>query len=327
MFVLGLQGSPRLEGNTSRLLAAFLAEAQRYGARVETIAVAAKEIHGCVHCGHCERTGFCSIDDEMQGVYPLLRKAELIVVATPVFFYNVPAQLKALIDRSQTLWSRRYLLKLEDPGRKWRKGFLLSVGATKGPKLFDGLVLTARYFFDAVGASFAGSLTYRNIEKEAEVDAHPGALQEAREKAKELVVAGGRRKKVLFVCRENSCRSQMAGALTQYHGGDKIEVESAGSAPADAINPLMVQAMAELGIDMVFRRPQSVTALEAGMNPDLVISMGCEAGCPFFPGATSEDWGLEDPAGKPIECMRKVRDEIVRKVETLVKEVRKEPPL
>lgn len=320
MFVLGLQGSPRTEGNTSRLLAAFLAEAERCGAHVETLDVAGKKIHGCIGCGHCERTGFCSIEDEMQEVYPLLRKAEIIVVATPVFFYNVPAQLKALIDRSQTLWSRRYLHKVQDPGCRWRKGFVLSLGATKGAKLFDGLVLTARYFFDAIGASHGGSLTYRSIEKVEDLRDHPSAIREAQEKAKELVCAPGSRKRVLFVCRENSCRSQMASALTQYHGGDKFEVESAGSAPAAAINPLMVQAMAELEIDMAFRRPQSLEAVEKIMKPDLVISMGCEAGCPFYPGAEREDWGLEDPEDKPIEFMRTIRDEIVRKVESLVKD-------
>lgn len=319
--MLGLQGSPRPEGNTSRLLSAFLEEAVRCGAYADTVTAAAKNVHGCTHCGQCERTGFCSINDEMQEIYPLLRQADLVVMASPVFFYHVPAQLKALIDRTQTLWSRRYVHKLEDPGRKWRKGVLLSLGATKGPKLFDGLVLTARYFFDAVGASFEGSLAYRNIERETDLESHPDALREVREKAKELVVAGRKRKRILFVCRENSCRSQMAGALAQYYGGDRVEVETAGSEPADAINPLMERVMAEMGIDMAFRRPQSLAVVERRTSPDLVISMGCEAGCPFFPAAAHEDWGLEDPAGKPIESMRKVRDEIVRKVEALVREV------
>jgi len=100
----------------------------------------------------------------MQQIYPLLRQADIIVMAIPIFFYGPTAQMKCLIDRSQALWARRYVHRLIDPGRKWRRGFLLALGATKGRNLFEGINLTAKYFFDAVGASSDGRLTYKQIE-------------------------------------------------------------------------------------------------------------------------------------------------------------------
>ena len=102
--------------------------------------------------------------DVKDEIYPLLREAELVVVATPIFFYNMTAQLKAVIDRCQTFWARKYKLKLKDPGANMRRGFLLAVGATKGKNLFEGLNLTTQYFFDAIWAKFEDSLTYRGIE-------------------------------------------------------------------------------------------------------------------------------------------------------------------
>lgn len=318
MFVLGLQGSPRTKGNTSILLSNFLAEAERLGARTQHMDVARKNISPCQECGTCEKEGFCSIDDYMQQIYSLLRQADIIVMATPIFFYGFTAQMKALIDRSQALWARRYVLKLVDPGQKWRRGFLLSLGATKGKNLFDGVSLTAKYFFDAVGASFDGSLTYRQIEKAGEIKKHSTALTDAKEKARDLVTPLINRKKILFVCTENACRSQMASAFAQYHAGDEIEVESAGSAPAQQINPLMDEVMSEKGIDMAFRKPKSIQEAAQVVKPDLIISMGCEEACPHFPGARNQEWAVPDPAGKPIEFMRKVRDDVEKRVRRLI---------
>ncbi len=183
MYLLGIQGSPRKQGNSSTLLSAFLGEAQQLGSETFTLDVASKKIHPCIGCCNCEREGFCALHDEMQEVYPLLWKADIIVVATPIFFYNVPAQLKALIDRCQTLWSRKYIHKISDPGHQWRKGYVLSVGATKGKNLFEGLTLTMKYFFDAVGACYSESLTFRSIDQPGEITKHPTALKDAREKA------------------------------------------------------------------------------------------------------------------------------------------------
>jgi arsenate reductase len=317
MFVLGLQGSPRGKGNTASLLAAFLEEAGNLGVRTRQLDVAKLNIHPCQECGTCDRKGFCPLDDDMQEVYHLLWKADLIVMATPIFFYGPTAQLKALIDRSQALWARTYTHKLTDPGRKWRKGFMLAVGATKGKNLFEGTELTAKYFFDAVGAHFEGSLGYRMIEDRGDIAQHPTALADARGKAVDLVGPLLKRKKVLFVCRENACRSQMASAFAQFHFGDRLDVESAGRAPAAEISPDMVRAMSEKGIDMAYRRPASLDAVLEFFHPELLVSMGCEEACPLFPGARVERWEIPDPAGKGIAFMREIRDELEKEVKSL----------
>ena len=320
MFVLGLQGSPRLKGNTSILLSAFMDEAERLGAHVHRLHASRVKVAPCIECGNCEEKGFCAVDDEMQRIFPMLRQADIIVMATPVFFYGPTAQLKSLIDRSQTLWARKYVHKLVDPGRKWRRGLLFSVGATKGQNLFDGVELTAKYFFDAVGASFDGSLLYRKIEKAGEISDHSTALEDARTMAKESVTPFLNRKKFLFVCTENACRSQMASAFAQYHAGDRIEVESGGSAPAEEVNPVMEQVMAEKGIDVAYREPKLIEDAVRYGTPELVISMGCEVACPTFPGATHQEWDLQDPSGKSIEVMRRIRDDIEGKVRRLIEE-------
>jgi multimeric flavodoxin WrbA len=318
MFVLGLQGSPRKKGNTSILLSTFLSEAEELGANTHYVDVPSRAIAPCKECGNCDKKGYCSIDDEMQEIYSLLRRADIVVMATPIFFYGPTAQMKALIDRSQALWARRYVYKLIDPGRKWRRGFLLSLGATKGKNLFEGTILTAKYFFDAVGASFEGSLTYKQIEGAEEILKHPTALTDTREKVRNLVEPLLKRRKILFVCTENACRSQMASAFVQYYAGDRLEAVSAGSSPAQEINPVMEEVMRERDIDMAYLKPKAIEESTGFGAPDLIISMGCEEACPVFPGAVTEQWDLPDPAGKPIEFMRQVRDEIEEKVSKLI---------
>ncbi len=318
MFILGLQGSPRLHGNTSILLAHFLEEAGKLGARTQTVDAAKKNIPACRECGTCEKKGFCPIDDDMQGIYPLLWEADLIVLATPIFFYGATAQLKALIDRSQALWSRKYALGLSDPGRQWRKGVLLAIGATKGKNLFEGVSLTAKYFFDAVGADFVGELTYRQIESSGDIKAHPTALNDAKEMAQSLADPFLKRRKILFLCGENACRSQMAAAFARSYAGDRVEGLSAGSKPAEEINPVMVEAMHEKKIDMAYLKPKSLESLSFSGKPDLIVSMGCGDSCPIFPGVPIEEWNLEDPAGKSESFMREIRDEIEKRVKHLI---------
>lgn len=314
MFVLGIMGSPRTKGNTDFLLSSFMNEIEKAGVRTGRIEIPKRKIMPCIECGVCEKKGFCSIDDEMKEIYPLLREADIIVLATPIFFYNAPAQTKALIDRSQTLWSRKYSLKLTDPGRKNRRGFLLALGATKGANLFEGMKLTAKYFFDALGAEFEGSLTYRRIENRGDMEAYPSVADDVREAAGNILRPYLTRKKILFACRENACRSQMASSFAAYMAGDKIDALNGGSAPADAINPLMVEVMQEKGIDMAFRSPKSIEQAISKEKPDIIITMGCGEECPFVPGAKRENWDLPDPAGKTIDFMRNVRDEIEKRV-------------
>jgi multimeric flavodoxin WrbA len=321
MLALGLQGSPRKNGNTSYLLSAFMNELEKSVAQIKVIKADEKEIMPCIECSVCEKEGFCPLDDDMNSeIYPLLRQADVIVVATPIFFYSAPAQLKALIDRSQALWARKYRLKLNDPNRKWRRGFLLSLGATKGKNLFEGLHLTIKYFFDAVGTSLEGSLTYRQIENPGDMEKHPSVLKEVKEKTNQLITPFIGRKKILFACRENACRSQIAGAFAQHLAGDKFEVISGGSSPAGKINPLMVEAMSEKGLDMAFRKPKSIKEAVAEVKPDIIITMGCGEECAFMHGVKTEDWNLPDPAGKPIDFMRNIRDEIENRVVGLIKD-------
>jgi multimeric flavodoxin WrbA/protein-tyrosine-phosphatase len=319
MLVLGLQGSPRKNGNTDFLLSTFMKEAELSGAQTHVVDADKKNIIPCKEYTTCEKKGFCPIDDDMKHeIYPLLRQAEVIVAATPVFFYNATAQLKALIDRSQTLWARKYKLGLSDPLRKTRRGFLLALGATKGKNLFEGLHLTAKYFFDAVGASYDGSLTYWQIEHRGDMEKHPTVREEVRNAVQNLLKPLVSRKRILFLCRENACRSQMSAAYAQYLAGDKIEAVSGGSEPAEKVNALMVKTMQEKGIDMEFRIPRSVqAALEAG-KPDMIVTMGCGDACPVVPGAKREDWDLPDPAGKDIDFMRNVREEIEKRVTKLL---------
>ena len=125
---------------------------------------------------------------------------------------------------------------------------------------------------------------------------------------------------VLFVCVHNAGRSQMAAGFLREIAGDRIEVRSAGSMPADQINPTAVDAMQELGIDITAEQPMVLTT-EAVQASDVVITMGCGDACPFFPGKRYEDWKLDDPAGQGIDAVRPIRDDIRGRIEQLVSEL------
>lgn len=125
---------------------------------------------------------------------------------------------------------------------------------------------------------------------------------------------------VLFVCIHNAGRSQMAAGYLRHLAGDRIDVLSAGSAPAESINPMAVLAMAEEGIDIAAEQPKILTT-EAVKESDVVITMGCGDTCPFYPGKRYEDWVLDDPAGQGIEAVRPIRDEIRLRVEALIAEL------
>ena len=125
---------------------------------------------------------------------------------------------------------------------------------------------------------------------------------------------------VLFVCVHNAGRSQMAQGWLRQLAGDQVEVRSAGSAPADAVNPVAVRAMAEVGIDITAEQPKLLTG-DAVRSSDVVVTMGCGDSCPVFPGTRYEDWNLTDPAGQPIEIVRQVRDQIRDRVSQLLTEL------
>lgn len=318
MLVLGLQGSPRKKGNTRFLLSEFLEEAQRLGARTQTIEVCQKKIDPCMELTLCEKKGICPIDDDMKHeIYPLLRKADVIVAATPIFFYNTTAQLKALIDRSQTLWARKYKLNLTDPNRKWRRGYTLAVGATRGKNLFEGLHLTMKYFFDAVGAEYAGSLTYREIEKPGDMKAHATLHADIQAAVGALLEPFRARKRIMFICRNNACLSQMAGAFAQALAGDRLDVFSAGSRPAEKLNSLMVEVMQEKGIDMGFRQTAAIESVLATEKPELVVSMGKDGAVLLPNDIPQEGWDFSEPGD--LDAMRGLRDAIEAKMVEFVK--------
>jgi multimeric flavodoxin WrbA len=170
-------GSPRLKGNTDRLLDEALWGAQGEGAAVEKIVVDKLKISPCREYYGCAKDGNCVIRDDMDAIYPKLLEADVVIVASPMFFYALSAQLKALIDRCQALWARQYLLK-QDIGTG-RKGAFIAVGATRGKQLFDGPVLTMKYFFQAIGAGYTDELLVRGVDKRGEIEEHPAVLVDA----------------------------------------------------------------------------------------------------------------------------------------------------
>lgn len=183
--VLGLFGSPRRGGNTDLLLEEMLKGAEEDGAQIERIIISELKFSPCIECHGCDETGVCVLHDDMEKVYPKLLEADWIILASPIFFYGVTAWTKALIDRVQSLWVRKYRLKLAPGNRgRRRKGFFISVGATKGARLFDGAMLTVQYFFDALGVDFTGHLLFKGVEGKGDIRSHPTALRQAFEAGK-----------------------------------------------------------------------------------------------------------------------------------------------
>ena len=125
---------------------------------------------------------------------------------------------------------------------------------------------------------------------------------------------------VLFVCVHNAGRSQMAAGLLDHHANGRVVVRSAGSTPADEVNPVVIEAMSELGIDLATAFPKPITDDRVRAS-DVVVTMGCGDACPIYPGRRYEDWDLEDPSGKDVETVRAIRDEIERRVRSLLSEL------
>lgn len=169
--VLVLEGSPRLGGNSQVLMDAVARGIVGAGGTLERIRVADLKIAPCIGCGGCDKTGHCVVKDEMTGLYEKIVAARRLLLVSPIYFYALPAQLKAVVDRSQALWNRKQLqvkkgLWRDDPDRK---GFLVAVAATKGARVFEGSVLTAKYFFDATGFTYAGDLLIKGIDGRGEM--------------------------------------------------------------------------------------------------------------------------------------------------------------
>ena len=319
MFILGLNGSPRRKGNNDYLLSLFMEQAEKKGFSTHTVSAAFESYEPCIGCGYCEKKGVCSIKDSLaRDLFSLMRKADVIVLASPVYFYGIPARMKGIIDRIQTLWSRKYRLGLKDPGADHRRGILLSVGATHGKNLFDGIRLTTRYFFDAMDCSFTDELCYPGVDDRGAIGNHPGVVDDVKDLADKVLTPLQHRKRILFACRENAGRSQMAAGFARQLGGDAYDVISAGSRPALELNPLVVEAMAQKGIDIAFNVPCSMEDALAQGKVERIVTMGCGEACPVIPGCQVVDWDLPDPAGEPLEVVCRIRDEISSRVEALL---------
>ena len=187
MKVLGIMGSPRRQSNTEILLDKALEGAREAGAEVEKVLVSKLKISPCLEIYACRKDGNCAIKDDMQSLYKKLLEADHVILASPMFFYGVTSQAKAIIDRCQALWVRKHVLGMGKEDKRERRGVFISVGATRGTKLFDGAVLTVKYFFDAVGVKYSGDLLIRGIDNKAQIKEHLTALEDAFRLGQELV--------------------------------------------------------------------------------------------------------------------------------------------
>jgi multimeric flavodoxin WrbA len=169
MNILLFNGSPRKRGNTDLLLEQIEAGIHRAGYMAEHINLAHLVIHPCTGCGHCETEGQCIFKDDMTALYEKIDTANRIVIGSPIYFYGVTAQTKAFIDRCQALWSRKYLLGEIKPEREYRRGYMVSVAATDGGKIFEGARLTVRYAFDAMEFSYSGELLAQGVDAKGSV--------------------------------------------------------------------------------------------------------------------------------------------------------------
>ena len=181
-------GSPRKNGN-SETAAATVAETVQLslGGEIEYSRLATQKVSPCIACGGCEKTGMCVVGDEMIRLYSIIDEADLIFLAGPTYFYGLSAQLKAFIDRIQARWSRKYLLKTPFRRDDLRRGYLICSAATQGKKLFDGSILVAKSFFDAIDVAYGGELLIRGVDERGDFDDSPADIERAQSFARGIV--------------------------------------------------------------------------------------------------------------------------------------------
>jgi multimeric flavodoxin WrbA len=189
--ILAIYGSPRRKGNTALLLQKAVEGAREAHANVEEIVLRDLKISPCLEIYGCKETGRCVIKDDFQPLYDKLLKCRGLMLASPIFFYTVSALTKSMMDRCQSLWVKRYWIEKTPFGKKEfaKKGLFISVGATKGKRLFEGVQLTVRYFFDALDMELWESLLYKGLDFEGDILKHPEYLQEAYQAGRELAEA------------------------------------------------------------------------------------------------------------------------------------------
>jgi len=178
---VAIYGSPRLKGNTATLLKEAVRGAREFGATVEEIVLRDMKISPCLEIYGCLKAGECAIKDDFQKIRDLILDAQGLMLASPIFFYSVSAHTKILMDRFQSLWVKKYWVDKtpKDQMSITRKGLYIAVGATKGKKLFDGPLLTVRYFFDTLDMELWKALLYRELDFAEDILKHPEYLQEA----------------------------------------------------------------------------------------------------------------------------------------------------
>ena len=188
MKVLGIAGSPRRGGNTDLLLGEVMRGAASRGAEVKTIVLNDLKVTPCQHCDGCLEAGRCKVEDEMQMVYRELEDADRIVLASPIHFMGITAQMKAMIDRCQALWVRKYVLKLPPLGnRRERKGLFISVGGRKIANLFEPALATVKTLFRILDITYAGELLFPGVDEKGAIAKHLDALRQAFLVGQELV--------------------------------------------------------------------------------------------------------------------------------------------
>ena len=189
--VAAIYGSPRRKGNTSILLNHAISGVREAGAQVTEIVLRDLKISPCLEIYGCKKDGHCVIKDDFRDVETLLQKADGLMLASPIFFYSVSAHTKILMDRCNSLWVKKYWIDKKPFGQKTypRKGLFISVGSTKGKRLFEGALLSIKYFMDALDMELWDALVFRGIESQGQILDHPDYLEAAHDAGKAFVEA------------------------------------------------------------------------------------------------------------------------------------------
>jgi len=189
--IAAIYGSPRRNGNTAALLKKAVQGARDAGAEVDEIVLRDYKISPCLEIYGCKKDGECAIKDDFQGVRDRILGARGLIIATPIFFYTVSAHVKILMDRCQSLWVKKYWIDKKAYGM-WepkRLGLVISVGATQGRRVFDGMLLSMKYYFDTLDMELWDSLLYRQLDFEGDVNGHPEYLEAAYARGRDFVHA------------------------------------------------------------------------------------------------------------------------------------------
>jgi multimeric flavodoxin WrbA len=188
MNILAIYGSPREGGNSDTLLDEFAKGAELGGASIIKKYLRDMEILPCTECEVCYETGICIYDDDYQEVFNLLEDVDAMIISSPIFFYGVPAIVKAFIDRSQQFYARKYMLNRYEGVKEEDKklGYFMSVGATKGKRIFDGPLFNVKYFYDALNFNFVDSFLFRGLDSRDAARENPEVLKECFEAGKSV---------------------------------------------------------------------------------------------------------------------------------------------